>query len=66
MDFCCPLSLFLLLFIATRYDAEKAAKEAKEAKDKELLKIDKAWKKARGIVAVNVPFIQKGGVSPND
>ena len=43
-------------FAAAKYDAKKAANEAKEAKDKELKKIDAAKKSAKGIVLLVCPL----------
>ena len=37
------------MILAALYNAEKAAEEAKDAKDMELLKFDVARKKAKGI-----------------
>lgn len=52
-----------LLIPAATYNAEKAAKETKEAKDKKLMKIDKAWRKATGTVLL-VPEERYPGDSP--
>ncbi len=39
--------------LASQYDAKKAASEEKEAKEKELKKIETAWKTAKGVRILN-------------